>query len=306
MTTHANIAASMAAPAHITSLQTSGYLVSLRVSKTTGQIVDREASEWLADQKHAQRGAVSAHKKLFETCKTYKALSNVSQTVYNGLKEQCFRWSDDWWYLVTQRLPSYTEWQERMLALHASRLDDFMDDYSNIRANAAFTLGEMFNDRDFPSPATLRGRFTIAPMIMDVPAGDFRVRVAHDLAEDLRKHYVRQTEMVVSEMLSSQQTKMVDVLQSLAHCCGHDTKTNDKGETVIVRRKLREGTFQKAMEMIQTFREFNPAQSAELESLRAEMERALSDVTIDVLRESDTVRARVGADVADILAKFKF
>lgn len=300
------VAASITAPTHITSLQTTGYLVSLRVSKTTGQIVDQEASAWLADQKSAQRGAVSAHKKLFESCKTYKALSNVSQTVYNGLKEQCFRWSDDWWYLITARLPSYTEWQERMLALHASRLDDFMDDYSNIRANAAFTLGEMFNERDFPSPTTLRSRFTITPMIMDVPAGDFRVRVAHDLAEDLRRHYVRQTETIVQEMLATQQGRMVEVLQSLAHCCGLDEKVNDKGETVIVRRKLREGTFQKALEMIRSFREFNPAQSAELEMLRADMERALSGVTIDVLRESDSERARVGQEVTAILSKFKF
>jgi hypothetical protein len=60
----------------------------------------------------------------------------------------------------------------------------------------------------------------------------------------------------------------------------------------------------KAKEMCDTFKGFNLSGDPQLEEARASLERALSGVTAEDIRESDAVRHAVKEDIDDILGKF--
>jgi hypothetical protein len=96
---------------------------------------------------------------------------------------------------------------------------------------------------------------------------------------------------------------MIEVMQSISHCCGHD-ETEVNGEVRTKKRKIYDTTIQKALEMCETFKRFNLKNSPELEQARASLERILNGVKAEDLRDSDAVRHHVKEGIDDILSKF--
>jgi len=76
------------------------------------------------------------------------------------------------------------------------------------------------------------------------------------------------------------------------------------GEVVTKKRKIYEGTIQKARDYIETYKQFNPSNDEELELARASLENVLNGVTSEDIRDSDAVRHVVKDGVDDILNKF--
>jgi hypothetical protein len=103
-----------------------------------------------------------------------------------------------------------------------------------------------------------------------------------------------------------QQSRFLEVMKSISHCCGVDeTGVDDNtGETKTKKRKIYDTTILKAKEMCDTFKGFNLSGNAELEQARASLEKALSGVTAEDIRESDAVRHAVKEDIDSILGKF--
>jgi hypothetical protein len=78
----------------------------------------------------------------------------------------------------------------------------------------------------------------------------------------------------------------------------------EAGDGKIRKRKIYDSTIQKAREMCETFKQFNLSNNQAMEEARASLEKVLSSVTAEEIRESDAVRASVKDDIDDILAKF--
>jgi len=304
MTSIETMSSNIAAPSHITSLQSAGILVGVRVRTTTGTVKDHEASAKLCEEAGAKKGSADVNKHLLDGAE-FKALKAMTSAVRNGMVRFCFRWSDDWWYVPMTRYDAYCTWEAEIIKEFAERKEAFKASYVSMRSDAAFRLGDMFKAEEYPDPEEVCRNFAIHALRADVPSGDFRVTIAQDLADDLRRHYVNQTQDVINEMVTAQREQLADVMKSLAHTCGTYQKENKKGETIVAKRKLHESTLIKALEMIDTFRRFNPAGDPVLEGARTALEQALSGVTIEALRDSDTVRARVEEEVGSILDKFK-
>ena len=71
------------------------------------------------------------------------------------------------------------------------------------------------------------------------------------------------------------------------------------------KRKIYESTFEKAINLCETFREFNLTNNKELEECRASLEKVISNTTCDMLKNNEVVRESVKEDIDDILAKFR-
>jgi hypothetical protein len=64
-------------------------------------------------------------------------------------------------------------------------------------------------------------------------------------------------------------------------------------------------TYEKALEMIDTFKQFNVTEDAQLEQLRSDLEKVLVGKTYEQVAESDMMRAHVGNEIGSVLNKFK-
>jgi hypothetical protein len=98
---------------------------------------------------------------------------------------------------------------------------------------------------------------------------------------------------------------VVNVLTSLSHSCGTDEVMGKDGVMMQKKRKIYESTFEKAINLCETFREFNLTNNKELEDCRASLEKVISNTTCEMLKNNEVVRESVKEDIDDILAKFR-
>jgi len=296
-------------PKNIISLATSGVLVSVDVNVWSATKQDRAISNEVAGAKNAHQNAGKYTKNLLADHPKHKALVNYRQTIYNWVKRRTYRWNNSQDYLPSVDMERFKrEYNDHQKVFNAC-LAAFLADYDSIVSDMAFKaagLGDMFNRDDYPSRASLASKFGVRLFVSEVPMNDFRCQIANDIADDLLETYKAQAEEIVSHVMVEQQSRFVEVMKSISHCCGYDELGVDDntGETKIKKRKIYDTTILKAKEMCESFKEFNLTGSAELEEARASLERALAGVDAETIRESDAVRSAVKEDVDSILSKF--
>jgi len=287
-------------PNHIISLASSAVLVSLDINVWSATKQDRTISNEVTTAKNADESAGRYVKNLLANHPKHKAIVNYRQTVYNWLQRRTYRWNSSQDLLPSVDMPKFKqEYQTHNLAFF-QLIDDFIVDYDSIVSDMAFKQGTMFNRSDYPTAEQVRGKFGLNLYVSEVPMNDFRCGIAQDIAEDLFNTYSKQTEDIINSIQSQQAERFIEVMESISHCCGVDDLGNDKTK----KRKIYEGTIQKAKDYCETFKGFNLSNNSALEEARASLEKALFDVSAEDIRESDAIRESVKESVDDILSKF--
>jgi len=199
-----------------------------------------------------------------------------------------------------------TEYQEHETEFYRL-LDDFLLNYESIVSDMAFKQGDMFNREDYPSVDQVRSKFGIRLYVAEVPSHDFRCAVSEDIAEDLKQQYEVQANEIITGIMGQQVEQLVEVMQSISHCCGYAENTNPQtGEVVSKKRKIYDTTIEKAKSMCNLYRQFNLANDQKITEAVIMLDLCLKNVSAELIRDSDAVRARVQDDVDEILGKFNF
>jgi hypothetical protein len=297
-------------PQHLTSLASSGVLVSVEVKLWSATKLDQGISDEVTTSKNAVSSAGRYTKNLLANNPKHKALMNYRQTVANWLKRMTYDWNGDQRYLPTPDVPKFmTEWRAHEQAF-ASLFKSFDDSYEDIISDMAFQaagLGDMFNRNDYPTRDKMRKKYGIHLYVNDVPMNDYRVLVAKDIADELFDVYSSQTQRIVEGIVTDQFKRMKDVMESLSYCCDADDVSpagTPYDERKFKKRKIYDSTVEKARDMVRLYKEFNLSNNTELSESIAMLENTLRDVTVEMLRESDAVRAEVKEGVDDILNRF--
>ena len=294
-------------PQHLISLATSAVLVSVDVNVWSATKQDRGISNEVTTAKNASASAGRYVKNLLADHPKHKALVNYRQTIYNWVKRRTYRWNNSQDLLPSIDMPKFKQEYHAHEAEFRSLLVGFLSDYDSIVSDMAFKQGDMFDRNDYPAKEELASKFGVRLFVSEVPMNDFRCGIAQDIADDLMATYSQQAEEIVSHVMMEQQSRFLEVMKSISHCCGYDETgavDANTGETKIKKRKIYDTTILKAKEMCETFKGFNLNGNEELESARASLEKALSGVDAESIRESDAVRVAVKEDVDSILSKF--
>jgi hypothetical protein len=295
----------LAQPNNIVSLRSSAVCVAVEVMSWNATTQDSEVSGEITAAKKADPASGTFLKRLFADCKELKALTNHRQKVYGWFKQNTFPWSGSTGVLPTISITKFMTEFDALKAEREALAADFVAKYPQLISDAAFKLNGMFNRADYPEVGHVAGKFGMRCFITEVPEGDFRNQIAHDLAADLHQHYTRQAEQFVESMQNDQINRLVEVMQQISKACEIDSYIENSVHKVK-RRRIHEGTILKALEYCDTFKTFNPSGSAKLEAIRAELETVLRDKPVDAIRESDTLRVQTKTEVDDILNKFGF
>lgn len=296
-------------PQHLISLASSAVLVCVDINVWSATKQDRAISNEVTTAKNASKNAGRYVKHLLADHPKHKALANYRQTVYNWLQRRTYPWNKGNQLLPSVDMPVFMNEYHEHEAQFAKLKAEFLADYDSIVSNMAFNaagMGDMFNRADYPPKEQLEHRFDMKLFVSEVPMSDWRCGIASDIAEDLFATYSKQAEEIVSHVMVEQQSRFIEVMKSISHCCGvEETGVDDNtGETKVKKRKIYDSTIQKAKEMCESFKQFNLTGNAELEEARASLEVALTGVDAELIRDSDAVRANVKEDVDSILSKF--
>ena len=245
-------------PTSIVSLATSAVLVSVDVNVWSATKQDRVISNEVTTNKNADSSAGRFVKNLLADNQEHKRVANYRQTIYNWLKRSTYRWNNSQDLLpvlsLTQFKQQYTEHEAEFYRL----LGDFLDKYSAIVSDMAFKQGDMFNRDDYPSVEEVKAKFGMRLYVAEVPSHDFRCAVAEDIADDLKQQYETQANEIVTGIMCQQTERLVEVMESISHCCGFD-EVSGSGEdgTKTKKRKIYDTTIEKARELASLYKEFN-------------------------------------------------
>lgn len=292
-------------PQHITTLRDCAMQGGVQVRMWLGEVGDESLSDEITQAKRAERGAAKVVKNLLVGCPEHDAIKRARSHAYNWFKQKSFPYAGSLGLIPNFRITSVlSEFDNTIKPDFISAVDKFMVAYADLKSNHAFTMqGKMYNANDYPDPEVVRSRFDINLFIQPIPESDFANRMYVEVADQLSQHYAAQAEQFVRETGERQLAQLSKVMQSLSHCCDIDVR-EEAGQTKVTRRRLHESTLEKAIEYCDTFKHFNPSGDTRLEGIREGLERALRGVSIDTLRQSDTMRATVKTEVDDLMKKF--
>jgi hypothetical protein len=290
-------------PEHLISLASSAVLVSVDISVWSATKQDRGISDEVTTAKNADKSAGRYVKNLLANHPKHKAVVNYRQTVYNWLQRRTYRWNQSQNLLPSVDVPKFKqEYHEHQIAFHAL-VDSLTVDYDSIVSDMAFKQGTMFNRNDYPTKEQVASKFSLNLYVSEVPMNDFRCGIAQDIADDLFNTYKKQAHGIIESIAQEQSERMVEVMESISHCCGID-ESEVNGEIRTKRRKIYDTTIQKALEMCESFKRFNLKNDSDLEQARASLEKVLRGVKAEDIRDSDAVRHHVKEGIDDILSKF--
>ena len=293
-------------PNHLISLASSGVLISLDISVWSATKQDRGISDEITTAKRADKSAGRYTKNLLADHPKHKAVVNYRQTMYNWMKRRTYRWNNSQELLPSIDMPRFKQEYHDHERQFNNLVDEFINAYEGIVSDMAFKQGDMFNRNDYPHKDQVRSKFALNLYVSEVPMSDFRCNIAQDIAEDLFRTYEKQTADIISSIQGEQANRFIEVMQSIAHCCGYDEMPLAAGATEVKtkKRKIYDTTIQKALEMCESFKGFNLTNDVALEEARASLEKLLHNTTPEQLRESDAVRSTVKDGINDILNKF--
>ena len=291
-------------PEHLISLASSAVLISVDISVWSATKQDRGISDEVTTAKNADKSAGRYVKNLLANHPSHKAVVNYRQTIYNWLQRRTYRWNQSQQLLPSIDMPKFKqEYHEHQVAFHAL-VDSLINNYDSIVSDMAFKQGDMFNRSDYPTKEQVASKFSLNLYVSEVPTNDFRCGIAQDIAEDLFNNLSSQTKTIIDNIASDQAQRLVDVMESITHCCGVDEIDLENGEVRTKRRKIYDTTIQKALEMCESFKRFNLKNDSGLEQARASLEKVLRGVSAEDIRDSDAVRHHVKEGIDDILSKF--
>jgi len=229
-----------------------------------------------------------------EPLKRIRQLVTEARTIF-------YTYTMPWYYDGTGILPA-TLWQplntkmtDKALEL-GQAVDEFiLIHYPAIKAAAPGNLGELYDEKDFPSGAELRRRFRLEWSIDPLPmADDFRVNIADDDADMIRADIEDRTTRKINEGIRQAWTRAFDAVQHMA-----DTLPKyHTGET----KKLYESVIGNVREIAEILPALNILRDPALDAIADQIKRELCNVSTEIVKV-DPHAANTAADRAkNILA----
>ena len=167
--------------------------------------------------------------------------------------------------------------------------------YEEVKADARRRLGRLFNPADYPPE--VRGLFGVEWDFPSVEPPSYLMRVAPEVFEEERRRVTARFEEAVRLAEQAFATEFGRLLSHLS-----ERLTNDQtGE----RRVFRDSAVTNLTDFFARFQQLNVRSSPELDALVEEAQRLVRGVSPQALRDSDSLRQQVAAEMARVRGQVK-
>lgn len=274
-------------------LDTKAVLVQLNISQWTARKYDKRVTQEVSD-KHNTVGDVGRYNKaLLPDNDLLKRIQKKATAIRTEYYANTLGWG------VTdgiQLLPSanYMDFMEQFREHRAEwqvLVDEFISQYMQLKDNAERTLGDMYNESDYPEEHELRSKFAMDMTVLPVPSDDFRVEIGSDEME-------RIADEVRSQVEGAYQSSIKEIWQRLY----------DKVETMNAKLSDPKAVFRDTLtenlsDVCDLLTRMNINNDPDLESIRQQVDSELARNHPDALRNDPIKRREVADKSKDIMSK---
>ena len=286
------------------SISSSAVLTELNISVWTANKLDKGATEAVLSSNNAASGSAQVRKNLMAGTNKRKQIADYAARIRLYHNQNTLSWSDKGARLLpTSMFMEYKQAMNVMRANMEKMIDDFLNNYDALVANAALHMGALFNADDYPTRDEVADKFGFKLVFSPLPeSGDFRLDIpAADIAE-LSSSYEAQFNDRLSDAMREPWEKLH---KTLTHMSEKLTNVSDSaGEEV--KKRYHDTLITNAQDLCSLLTHLNITKDANLEAARRSLESALLGADIEVIKESPEARSSMKAKVDEILGKFSW
>lgn len=283
------------------SIAASSILVELNISVWTANKLDKRVT----DSVLVSNGAMSAdagqfRKNLMAGTTIRKDIADFAASCRLWHNTTTLPWADRGARLLpTSLFLDYKTEANRRKAQFDHMVEHFLREYPTLQAQAQQHLGALYNPDDYPSVEAVADKFGFKMVFTPLPeAGDFRLDVANEDLEELRRQYDNSLNARLNEAMQSQWDKLHDMLTRMS-----DKLVEPEGED---KRRWHDTFISNAHDMCQMLTHLNVAKDPKLEEARLKLERAIHGVDIDDIKDDEFKREEVKTKLDAILKDYEW
>lgn len=283
------------------SIASSSILVELNISVWTANKLDKRVT----DSVLVSNGAMSAdagqfRKNLMAGTTIRKDIADFAASCRLWHNTTSLPWADRGARLLpTSLFLDYKTEANRRKMQFDHMVEHFLREYPTLQAQAQQHLGALYNPDDYPSVEAVAEKFGFKMVFTPLPeAGDFRLDVANEDLEELRRQYDNSLNARLNEAMQSQWDKLHDMLTRMS-----DKLVEPEGED---KRRWHDTFISNAHDMCQMLTHLNVAKDPKLEEARLKLERAIHGVDIDDIKDDEFKREEVKSKLDAILKDYEW
>ncbi len=255
--------------AHTPTISSSAMLVELSISTWTGRKLDKRASTDVTAQNYAVAGVANVNKKLLGDCAELMAVQKFTGNLRNAHYSMTMPWSDTGLRLLpTTQYFKYNEAMTALQAEYARLVQLFLSAYDWEITQAQVKLGDLFIRDDYPTTAALHNKFEFRLTYIPLPdAGDFRIDIANDAAEELRAHYEKYYGNQLANAMNDVWQRTYDALARMSERLGYADHEKKK--------VFRDSLVENVSDMIDLLRVCNVAGNSQMAAMADRLEESM-------------------------------
>ena len=276
-------------------LASSAMLVELNISSWEGRAKDKKASTKVTEDAQAKKGVANVYKKLLGDCDELSALRGCVTSARNMHSNMTMPWSNSGLRLLpTAQYFKYTEAMSQMQNEFESLRNKFLTAYNDTVVDVQLELGTLFLREDYPTVESLNSKFAFRINYMPLPdVGDFRVDVSNDALREMRKEYSDFYSKQYNVAMNDVWTRLHKALTNMSERLDYSGKEDKK--------VFRDTLVPNVTAMIELLRVCNVTQSTQMSDMASKLEDAMYGVSVVVLRDDNTFRAKTKVKVDAII-----
>lgn len=264
--------------------------VRLKISRWTARKYDERASKEVSEN-HEAEDAGRFNKILI----AQKHLKKINQAV-TKLKTfhdfNTFPWDDN----GTRLLPAanYLDYMRDLRVLISDfnvAVKEFITNYDHYVQDARNTLGDLFDENDYPTKEDVERKFGIEYIPLPVPDTDFRVELDDEDVQAVKSAVEIEVQKRMNNAMQESWIRIKEVLTAMKE------KLSDKD--AIFRKSL----FENVEDLVNLLPKMNMGNDAKLNEIVEEMRGLVVDP--DTVRSDQTLRSVKAQEVESIMDKFK-
>jgi hypothetical protein len=270
-------------------LSTKALLVIVSISQWGARKKDKKASQSVETQFSAGKQAGSYNKKLLPGARELEKVSSLAGSIRQYFYDNTLPWlSDGTRILASKNYIDFARGFQAKQAEFSQAVEDLLAVYPALKADAAKTLGNLYEPLDYPDESKIRAAFQCEVSYLPMPqVGDFRVEVSE----------AEKTKFI---------SKMRDVeAEAVAHCFkqleGVIRKAVERLSSPDA--KFKDSLIDNISELCTVLPKLNVTENVELEAARREVEALVSKISPETCREDATERQSVAQRLKEIQEK---
>lgn len=267
-------------------------LVQLSISQWTARKYDKRVTREVADKHNTTMAAGRYNKSLLP-------LNDLLDRVHKKtgfVRQQYYTNTLPWGIEGTQMLPT-TNYLAFMTEFRKHKADwyqlvqEFVDNYSLLKADAKRTLGSLYDEADYPSDDAIAAKFRMDMAIFPVPNTDFRVELSNDELTTIQQD-------IEARLRDASASALKDVWQRLFDRVQHIAERLADPSAIF-----RDSMVESARELCALLPRLNFADDPNLERMRLQVENRLVSHEPEALRNDPDLRRNAALEAKQIMDK---